>query len=106
MKNSTLVPANLEMSTAELNSSLEIRKLTRLSRFKNEKGIYSISGGFTLFIEGLGYVCLNSKYPYSPVGGKSALKNVLSDGGLTAYDENVSFILPHVCEFELKRNLD
>ena len=92
------------MTTAEMNSKLQILELGRfkfseqileLSRYhyKRKICIYKWSG-CALFIEGLGFLKFkDSKYIYSPRGGRKALKDIISQGGMINYD-NIEFVQP------------
>lgn len=74
--------------TEEINSRLII-KSTKGMRFGNDK-IQFESSGLSLYHPVLGFVSFGKdKYginiPYVPVGGRKALNQILSDGGLTDY---------------------
>lgn len=59
-------------------------------KFRDEIGVYSITG-FALYEEGKGFVSLDGKLPYSPVGGRMALQSILDAGGFTS---EPNYILP------------
>ena len=46
--------------------------------------------GFALYVEGKGFVSLDGQYPYSPIGGRLALKSII-ETGLT---EEPAYIMP------------
>ena len=51
-------------------------------KFKDAIGIYTMTG-FALYDESKGFVSLDGKIPYSPIGGKRALQSILDQGGFT-----------------------
>lgn len=58
-------------------------------KFKDSMGVYSMSG-YALYVEGKGFVSLDGQYPYSPIGGRLALKSII-ETGLT---EEPAYIMP------------
>ena len=58
-------------------------------KFKDSMGVYSMRG-YALYVEGKGFVSLDGQYPYSPIGGRLALKSII-ETGLT---EEPAYIMP------------
>lgn len=58
-------------------------------KFRDKFGIY-VMNGFALYVEGKGFVSLDGQYPYSPIGGRLALKRII-ETGLT---EEPAYIMP------------
>ena len=58
-------------------------------KFRDKFGIY-VMNGFALYVEGKGFVSLDGQYPYSPTGGRLALKSII-ETGLT---EEPAYIMP------------
>lgn len=86
--------------TDKLNSKLEI-KIAKNLKFASGND-YVLFSGHALFIAGYGYlrfaVSSNKqdnefKTPYSPMGGRKALKSIISAGGLLTYD-GMEFVNP------------
>lgn len=79
--------------TIEINSALKVVKLDR-QKFKVSCG-YVIKRGFALHHPSLGYFCFNDKdkdghiLPYTPMGGKKVLCEILDEGGFLHFDNCV-----------------
>ena len=78
MKNKTL--------TKEINSQLKIKSVKGFN-FGNNKIQFTATGGLGLYHPTLGFVSFSKdKYgisvPYTPRGGRKALKEILDNGGL------------------------
>ena len=58
-------------------------------KFRDKFGIY-VMNGFALYVEGKGFVSLDGQHPYSPIGGRLALKSII-ETGLT---EEPAYIMP------------
>jgi len=88
-----------EATTQEVNSRLTITnvkgKKFDADQFKN--GQYMISEGFAFYAPGIGYLAFNDSpfTPYIPCGGRKALEEILTAGGMTDYD-TITFILENV----------
>lgn len=72
------------MTIQEINSKLQIVKLND-QKFPTVDGYFQPSG-YALKHSELGYFSFNTDYPYSPKGGKKALKSILEAGGMLNFD--------------------
>lgn len=66
---------------------MEIRNLKNY-KFRDAIGVYTIKG-FAIYEQGKGFVSLDNKTPYSPIGGKKALQSIIDAGGFVG---NVNYI--------------
>jgi len=76
------------MKTAEINAGLKIVKLDGRKMFPTTNGYYSPEG-FALYHSELGYYSFKGDCPYTPIGGKKALKAILDGGGFLDFDNCV-----------------
>jgi hypothetical protein len=89
------------MTTQQLNSKLEIKKVNNL-KFAS-KNQYILFSGHALFIAGKGFVRFADsgkqanefKIPYKPAGGFGALKSIIKGGGFIDYSK-IEFTNPSI----------
>lgn len=72
------------LTTQQINSQLKLVKLGT-QKFRTELGYYKPTG-YALKHPELGYFSFDTDYPYSPVGGRKALKSILDQGGFLDFD--------------------
>lgn len=80
------------MTTQEINNKLQIVNV-KGKRFSCPYGYYEIDKGFAFCVPELGYLAFNTDYsnthgymPYTPLGGRKALKEIVSSGGLINFN--------------------
>jgi hypothetical protein len=81
------------MNREEITSKLQIKNIDGL-KFGNNKA-YCMPKGYALYHPQLGFIGLGNKneefnidLPYTPCGGRKALKSIIDEGGLLTYDSN------------------
>ena len=83
-------------ATKMLNKKLTIKRIGSRERFKDTKSGKLVKlNGFAFHIPGKGYIGMKDGkgMPYTPLGGKNALQDILDDGGFLDYKPNI-FINP------------
>ena len=82
-------------ATKMLNKKLTIKRIGSRERFDIGRGKPVKLNGFAFYIPGKGYIGMKDGggMPYTPLGGKKALQQILDDGGFLDYKPNI-FINP------------
>jgi len=90
------------MTTLEINAKLKIVKIEG-KKFGTARGYIEMNKGYAFHVEGLGYFAFAADLapinflkramgrpmidaPYTPMGGKKALQEILDAGGLLDFD--------------------